>query len=157
MRRALKLSAVVSLSALVTFVIVVAQSSVGSIRGTVRDMSGAVLPGVHISVSDRTAITNEKGEFVIVGLKAGYYEVIAELAGVTTTRVVVQITTDRIATLVMTMRVGGVEETVTVTGQTPPVDVQVTHARSQAFASEIGAVAGGVAGGVIGDARHFNT
>src|SRR5580765_2483968 len=147
MRRALKLSAVVLLSALVTFVIVAAQSSVGTIRGTVKDTSGAVMPGVHISVSDRTAITNEKGEFIVVGLKPGYYEVIAQLAGFTTTRVVVEITADHIATLLMTMRIGGVEETVTVTGQTPAVDVQVVRAgRSQTFAAVEGGVAGSVAG-----------
>jgi Ca-activated chloride channel family protein len=158
MRRALKLSAVVLLSALVTFVIVTAQSSVGTIRGTVKDTSGAVMPGVHISVSDRTAITNEKGEFIVVGLKPGYYEVIAQLAGFTTTRVVVEITADHIATLLMTMRIGGVEETVTVTGQTPAVDVQVVRAgRSQTFAAVEGGVAGSVAGQVIGGERHFNT
>jgi Ca-activated chloride channel family protein len=158
MRRALKLSAVVLLSALVTFVIVTAQSSVGTIRGTVKDTSGAVMPGVHISVSDRTAITNEKGEFIVVGLKPGYYEVIAQLAGFTTTRVVVEITADHIATLLMTMRIGGVEETVTVTGQTPAVDVQVVRAgRSQTFAAVEGGVAGSVAEQVIGGERHFNT
>jgi len=158
MRRALKLSAVVLLSALVTFVIVAAQSSVGTIRGTVKDTSGAVMPGVHISVSDRTAITNEKGEFIVVGLKPGYYEVIAQLAGFTTTRVVVEITADHIATLLMTMRIGGVEETVTVTGQTPAVDVQVVRAgRSQTFAAVEGGVAGSVAGQAIGGGRHFNT
>ena len=158
MRRALKLSAVVLLAACVTLVIVGAQSSVGTIRGTVKDTSGAVLPGVRVSISDRSAVTNEKGEFVVVGIKPGHYEVIAQLSGFATTRVVVEIAANHIATLLMTMRVGGVEETVTVTAETPVVDVQSVHmGRSETFAAA-GAVglAGGVAGGVVGG-RHFNT
>src|SRR5262245_16218964 len=155
MRRALKLSAVVLLAACVTLVIVVAQSSVGTLRGTVKDTSGAVMPGVRISIENRSTLTNEKGEFVVVGLKPGHYEVIAELAGFTTTRIVVEITANHIARLALTMRVGGVEETVTITGQTPSVDVQTVHAgRGRAFGTpaDIG-VSAGVAGGV----RHFNT
>ena len=153
MRRALKLSAVVLLSALVTFVIVGAQSSVGTIRGTVRDTSGAVMPGVSISVSDRTAVTNEKGEFVVVGLKPGYYEVIAQLAGFTTTRVVAQVTADHVATVLLTMRVGALAETVSVAAEAPVVDVQSVHSgRNKTFAA-----AGGVAGGIVGAPRQFNT
>jgi Ca-activated chloride channel homolog len=154
MRRALKLSVVVLLAACVTLTIVGAQSSVGTVRGTVKDTSGAVLPGVHVSISDRAAITNAKGEFVVVGLKPGHYEVIAELAGFATTRVVVEITANQIATLVMTMRIGRLEETVTVTGPTQVVDVQ---SASRAFAGvESVGVAGGVVGGAVGG-RNFNT
>lgn len=148
MRRASKLSAVVLLAACVTLVIVAAQSSVGTVRGTVKDASGAVMPGVRISVDNRSTFTKEKGEFVFVGLKPGHYEVIAELAGFASTRVVVEITANHIATLALTMRVGGVEETVTVFAQAPGVEVQ--------SARIVGALEA-VAGGIIGGKRQFNT
>src|SRR5215467_1668544 len=147
MRRALKLSAVVLLAACVTLVIVAAQSSVGTLRGTVKDASGAVIPGVRVSIDNRSTLTNEKGEFVVVGLKPGHYEVIAELAGFASTRVVVEITANHIATLALTMRVGSVEETVTVFAQAPGVDAQ--------SARIVGALES-LAGGIVGAPRQFN-
>src|SRR5262249_52142098 len=147
MRRALKLSAVVLLAACVTLVIVAAQSSVGSIRGTVKDSSGAVMPGVQVSISNRTTVTNDKGEFVVVGLKPGYYEVIAQLSGFATARVVVQITADHIATALLTMQVGSIAESVSVTATTPGVSVQMA----------VGAESAGVTGSVVGSPRRFNT
>jgi Ca-activated chloride channel family protein len=148
MRRALKLSAVVLLAACVSLVVIVsAQSSVGSLRGTVKDSSGAVMPGVQVSISNRTVTTNDKGEFVVVGLKPGYYEVIAQLPGFATARVVVQITADHIAKTLLTMQVGSIAESVSVTATTPGVSVQMA----------VGAESAGVAGSVVGSLRSFNT
>src|SRR5207253_797632 len=93
----------------------------------------------------RSVITNEKGEFVFVGIRPGFYDVIAELAGFTTTRVVAEVSADHISTLVLTMRIGGLEERVTVTGQTPRVEVQA--ALSSAPPSS--AISAGAAGGVV--------
>jgi len=159
MSRALKSSALVCLAVIVTLVIVGAQSSTGTVRGVVKDSSGATLPGVLIRIAARTAITNEKGEFIVVGIKPGFYEVTAELAGFATTRTVAQVTADHISTFSLTMQVGGVNETVNVAAATPTVDVQsVSSARavSPGSAGVAGGVIGGVHGGVIGGGT-FNT
>ena len=64
-----------------------AQSTFGSIRGTVQDISGAVLPGATVTVHsldqsfDRTVTTNDAGEFLVENLKAGHYSVTVEHAG----------------------------------------------------------------------------
>jgi Ca-activated chloride channel family protein len=157
MSRTLKSSALVCLAVFVTLAIVGAQSSTGTVRGVVKDYTGAVLPGVTVRIAERTATTNEKGEFVFVGIRPGFYEVIAELPGFAQTRVVTQVSADHISALVIAMRIGGIEETVTITGETPRVDVQsvsVASAPPQSFAGVAGGVIGGVAGGVVGG---FNT
>lgn len=64
-----------------------AQSTFGSIRGTVQDISGAVLPGATVTVHsldqsfDHTAATDDAGEFLFENLKAGHYSVTVEHAG----------------------------------------------------------------------------
>ena len=58
-----------------------AQSTFGSIRGTVQDASNAVIPNATVTVHsldesfDRQALTNDSGEFVVENLKAGHYQV----------------------------------------------------------------------------------
>ena len=130
MRRALMLSAAVSLAAIVTLVIVAAQST-GTIRGVITDSSGAVLPGVTVTISgtgsaDRSTVTNEKGEFVFVGIAPGQYQVTAALAGFTTLSVAANVAADRMSNLSLTLGIGSLTDTVTVTGQTPIVDTQST-------------------------------
>src|SRR6201996_133950 len=64
-----------------------AQSTFGSIRGTVQDISGAVLPGATVTVHsldqsfDRTVTANDAGEFLVENLKAGHYSVTVEHSG----------------------------------------------------------------------------
>ena len=161
MRRVLKLSVFVCLTLFVTLAIVGAQSSTGTVRGVVKDASGAALAGVTVKIVNRTTITNAKGEFVFVGLKPGVYEVIAELSGFALTRIEAAVTADRVTALELMMRVGALTETVTVTGRTPAVDVQsvnappVAAAPPRAFGGVSGGVAGGVAGGI--ERPQFNT
>ena len=155
MSQVLKFSALVCLAAFVTLAIVGAQSNTGTIRGVARDQNGAVIPGVRVRIAERTVTTNEKGEFVIVGIKPGAYEVIAELSGYATTRTVTQVSADHVTTLSLIMRVGGLEETVTITGQTPAVDVQAV---SPGPRSRAGVAGGGVIGRVHGGVvAGFNT
>jgi Ca-activated chloride channel family protein len=125
MRRALTLSAVVLLTTFATLVIVVAQSSVGTVRGTVWDSSGAVLPGVTVTMSragasNRTAVTNEKGEFLFEAVTPGRYDVTATLAGFETQRLVVTVQSV-VSTLSIVLRVGQIAETITVSGEVPAV------------------------------------
>ena len=67
--------------------VAVAQSTFGSIRGTVQDSSGAALPGVSITAhsldenSERTTVSGSSGEFVLENLKAGHYDVTAHSDG----------------------------------------------------------------------------
>ena len=130
MRRALMLSAAVSLAAIVMLTVVAAQST-GTIRGVTTDSSGAVLPGVIVTISgagtaERSSVTNGKGEFVFVGVAPGQYQVTAALDGFSTVSVVAGVAADRISTLSLTLHVGSLAETITVTGQTPIADTQST-------------------------------
>ena len=134
MRRVLMLSTVVSLAMFVTLVIVGAQSDTGAIRGTIRDSSGAVVPGVTVTiwgtsmVGERTAVTNAKGEFVFVGLPSGQYQVTATLEGFTTVRVERSVPAGGIVTVSLTLRIGRIAETIIVSGSAPRVDTSSSRA-----------------------------
>ena len=103
-----------------------------SITGVVRDASGAILPGVTVEVSSpaliekvRSAVTDGTGQFRLENLAAGVYSVSYSLPGFSTVkRDGVDIQTGVTVTLNAEMRVGGLQETITVTGETPVVDVQ---------------------------------
>lgn len=103
-----------------------------SIAGVVRDASGAVLPGVTVEATSpalieqvRTAVTDSTGQYRIVDLRAGTYTVTFTLPGFTTVvREGIVLTATFVATISADMRVGAIEETITVSGETPIVDVQ---------------------------------
>ena len=69
---------------------VLAQTVVSQISGTLRDPSGAVLPGVEVKVTNtdtaatRTVLTNETGSYVVTNLPAGPYRLEAALSGFST-------------------------------------------------------------------------
>jgi len=114
---------------------VVARGQTGaSITGTVQDSSGAVLPGVTVEVSSpslieksRTAVTDGSGQYRVEQLRTGSYVVTFSLAGFNTVRREgVELTGSFAATVSAEMRVGALEETVTVAGETPTVDVQTS-------------------------------
>src|SRR5688572_24462337 len=103
-----------------------------SITGTVRDTSGAVLPGVTVEASSpaliekvRTATTDGSGQYRIVDLRAGDYTVTFSLSGFSTVkREGVTLEGSFTATINVDLRVGELTETITVTGESPIVDVQ---------------------------------
>jgi len=103
-----------------------------SITGVVRDSSGAVLPGVTVEASSpsliektRTATTDSNGQYRIVDLRAGEYTISFSLQGFTTVkREGVTLEGSFTATINGDLRVGALTETVTVTGESPIVDVQ---------------------------------
>ncbi len=115
---------------------VVAQTvgaTTGAINGKVTDPSDAVLPGVTVAISapqmqgSQTAITNEEGSYRFPGIPPGTYRVQYELPGfATVVRGGIRVTLGFTATLNVTMQVSSVEETVTVTGDSPVVDVTST-------------------------------
>ena len=112
-------------------VIVPALASAQSITGIVRDASGAVLPGVTVEASSpaliekvRTVVSDGTGQYRVENLTPGTYKVTYSLPGFNTVeRTGVQVTTGVTLTINADMRVGGVQETITVTGETPVVDV----------------------------------
>ena len=105
-----------------------------SIAGVVTDTSGAVLPGVTVEVASpaliervRSAVTNGTGQYEIINLPPGAYTVTFMLAGFNTLkREGIELTGAFTATVSASLRVGALEETVTVTGEAPTVDVQNT-------------------------------
>lgn len=107
----------------------------GSIRGKVTDETGGTLPGVTLSVAGRalqgvrTDISDADGEYRFVDLPVGEYTLTSELAGFQQVRRPgIELSAGFVATINVVMKIGAVEETITVSGQTPVVDVtQTTH------------------------------
>src|SRR5712691_4687287 len=105
-----------------------------AIAGVVRDTSGAVLPGVTIEAVSpaliekaRTVVSDSQGEYKILDLPGGTYTVSFTLTGFSTfKRDGLELTANFTANVGAEMRVGQLEETVTVSGQSPIVDVQTT-------------------------------
>lgn len=102
------------------------------ISGLVSDTSGGVLPGVTVEAASpvliekvRTVITDSNGQYRIIDLRPGQYTVTFTLPGFNTVkREAVQLTGSFIANIDAEMRVGALQETVTVTGESPIVDTQ---------------------------------
>ena len=119
-----------------------------SITGVVRDASGGVLPGVTVEAASpallekvRTATTDGTGQYRILDLTPGTYTVTYTLGGfVTVKREDVQLSGNVVVTLNADMRVGGVQETITVTGETPVVDVQTSARRTAVIDNDVVAV-----------------
>ena len=123
----------VGLGALLLLVLVPAMAfAQASITGVVKDASGAVLPGVTVEASSpaliektRSAVTDGTGTYRIVDLRPGTYSVAFTLTGFSTVkRDGIELTGSFNATINADMKVGALEETITVTGETPIVDTQ---------------------------------
>src|SRR5262249_2616524 len=107
-------------------------SAQASITGVARDASGAVLPGVTVEAASpeliekvRTAVTDNSGQYRIIDLRPGTYSVSFTLPGFSTyKRDGVERSGTCTATVDGELRVGALEETITVTGESPIVDVQ---------------------------------
>ena len=119
-------------------------SAQSSIAGVVKDDTGAVLPGVTVEASSpalieksRTVVSDASGQFKIVDLRPGVYSVIFTLQGFTTfRREGITLTANATATVNGEMKVGSIEESITVTGEAPLVDVQ-NAGRSQVMSREL--------------------
>ena len=115
-----------------------AQGTNGVIAGTIADSQGGVLPGVSVTVRNtdtgatRTETTEVDGRYRFAALPSGRYELKAELQGFTTSNVTgLTLTINLELRQDVTMALGGVQESLTVTGQSPVVETTK---------SEVGAV-----------------
>ncbi len=106
-----------------------AQITTGTIQGTVKDSTGAVLPGAKVVVLNeetgisRTATSDAAGRYLAPSLGLGRYKVTAGLEGFQTqVRSGIEITVSREAVVNFDLPVGAVTQTVEVTGEAPLVD-----------------------------------
>ena len=108
-----------------------------SIAGVVKDSSGAVLPGVTVEASSpaliekvRSAVTDSSGQYRIEDLRPGTYLVTFKLSGFSVVeRPGIELTGSFAAKIDADLKVGTLAETITVSGETPVVDV--VNARKQ--------------------------
>jgi hypothetical protein len=117
-----------------------------TLAGTVRDTSGAVLPGATVEASSpaliekvRTAVSDGSGQYRITELPPGSYVLTFSLSGFTTVkRDGVTLSGSGVIPINMELRVGTLQETVTVTGAAPLVDTQTTRREVVVNAETIG-------------------
>ncbi|TFH41135.1 MAG: TonB-dependent receptor, partial [Lysobacterales bacterium] len=135
-------SALVGLAALV--LLPAAASAQSRIAGAVTDTSGGALPGVTVEAASpvliekvRAAVTDGRGQYTIIDLRPGTYDLTFTLPGFASVRSEgIVLPADFTATVNAQLSVGAIEETVTVTGQSPLVDVQ-SAARTQVVTREL--------------------
>ena len=112
------------------FTPVMAPAQTSTISGAVKDASGGVLPGVTVETASpvlieksRSTVTSGSGSYSILALRPGLYTVTFSLPGFgNVVREGVELTSDFTATISVDMKVGTLEETLTVTGESPIVD-----------------------------------
>jgi hypothetical protein len=125
------------LTAFVVWLLPAAAFAQGAITGVVRDASGAVMPGVTVETTSpaliekvRVAVTDSSGQYRIEDLRPGAYVVTFSLTGFNTVRREgIQLSGSLTASVNADLRVGSIQETITVVGETPVVDV--VNARQQ--------------------------
>jgi hypothetical protein len=110
-------------------------STTGTIQGRVADASGAVLPGVTVTISSpsliggaQTQVTNDQGNYRFPAVAPGTYTVQFELVGFNTLRREgIQVTLGFTANVNGDLAVAALQETVTVTGESPLIDTSTTR------------------------------
>ena len=111
-----------------------AQRTTGDIRGAITDTSGAVLPGVTVTLRGRgvagapTTVSNETGIYRFPNLVPGTYDVSAELSGfATSTQTGVPVSLGATVELNLQMKLSAQSETITVVAASPVVDTTSTQ------------------------------
>ncbi len=109
-------------------------SSTGTINGRVTDTSNAVLPGVTVTASSpammgvQTAVTNAEGQYRFPAIPPGTYTLTFELPGFNTRKNEgIEIRLGFTATINVELNVASLQETVTVTGESPVIDTSTTR------------------------------
>jgi len=119
-------------------------SAMGNVYGTVRDESGAVLPGATATLTGafgtRSTTSGTNGDFRFVNVDHGTHQLRVALTGFTGVTRPVTVVTGQNAELTFTLKVASVEETVTVTGDTPVVDTKRTGTATTISKDELVAI-----------------
>ncbi len=101
--------------------LVLAQSSTGVVTGTVKDASGAIVPGVEVTITDtatnsrRVVVSEDNGRFRLTSVDAGTYRAEAKLAGFKTSVTTFKLDVAGVATLNFVLQVGEVSTVAEVT------------------------------------------
>ena len=112
---------------LVSILCPVIASAQSSLAGAVRDSSGAVLPGVTVEAASpaliekvRSVVTDATGQYKVVDLRPGTYTITFSLTGFSVVkREGIELAGGGTVTVNAEMKVGTLQETITVTGETP--------------------------------------
>ncbi|MGE0815408.1 MAG: carboxypeptidase regulatory-like domain-containing protein [Vicinamibacterales bacterium] len=125
-------------------------SSTGTIQGRVTDAQGAVLPGVTVTATSpsalgaQTAITSDTGNYRFPALPPGVYAVSYELAGFNTVRREgIQLSLGFTATLNVELALASLQETVTVTGESPVIDTTATRIQQNFKTEQLASIPNG--------------
>ena len=113
-------------------------ASAQQIGGTVTDTTGGVLPGVTVEARSptiieqvRTVVSDGAGQYLIIALESGTYTVTYTLPGFGTfVREGIVLTSGFTANIDVQLSVGDIQETVTVSGASPVVDIQNVEQRA---------------------------
>ena len=108
-----------------------AQITSSNIRGVVKDVTGAVLPGATVTISSpsqiggaKTTVTNNQGVYRFPSVAVGTYVVELSIAGFQTIRMVdIEVGLNRTTTVNATLQLSDMAETITVTGEDPILDI----------------------------------
>jgi Carboxypeptidase regulatory-like domain len=104
------------------------RTTTGTVIGKIADSSGAVLPGVTVTLSSPealgqfTGVTDSQGAYRVTNLPPATYDVRAELSGFQTVIRKAPVRLNAVTEVDFTLSVGAVSETVTVTAESPIVD-----------------------------------
>jgi hypothetical protein len=140
------------LSALAVLAVVGGSATVAhaqsAIAGVVKDATGAVLPGVTVEAASdaliekvRTAVTDGNGQYRVVDLRPGIYIVSFTLPGFTTVRREgIELVAGFTAPINVSLNPGQVQETLTVTGETPVVDIHNSRQQTVLTRKELDAI-----------------
>jgi hypothetical protein len=139
-----KLLSIIAITLLLAPIAFSQSKETGALRGVVTDDQGVPLPGVNVTVSGpslmgvRTFVTDTNGEFRFPALPPGEYQIKTELQGFgTAVREKIRVTTTSTLNIDVQMKAAAVSEEVTVTAQSPTIDVKSTETASVTLSNEI--------------------
>ena len=134
------LSVLAALDALPAF----AQGAVAEVNGNAVDESGAVLPGVTVTLTEettglvRSVVSNETGRYSVLALQPGRYTMRAELAGFQTQQLGgITVNVGQALTINFTLPVGTLQDQIIVTGEAPLIEVTSTELGMNVSSAEI--------------------
>ena len=119
----------------------------GAINGKVTDASASVMPGVTVTIASpsmqgvRTAVTNEEGTYRFPAIPPGDYKITYELAGFSTVvREGIRVGLGFTAAVNVELKIASLTESVTVSGQSPVVDVATTKTSTNFDSQQLAAL-----------------